>query len=290
MNKIPVNSSEQNISKVDKDLKYLQVSKQNDIHSGANPFLLHTFTGVYRIHENNTGVGLKYLTNPEQDNLSASKFEKKHFEFSLKHKDNIKERNDARTYFNQEIYSPTKPILFQGEQGKYYMVDGEKYDEHFPYEWATNHLSHPVFHEGSGPLNCENCKKYGTILTVFVGYCIDCHTNIYKRERPGIHDAVDTSIDQFRILLPYMEDVRFINIGDRRGWTLLKEREQRRLEKEEQELQLTDFHKLQIHKRNDLLIRSIRKEHIEENEWDDYWGGTPVTNKDLFRWATSEYL
>ena len=193
-------------------------------------------------------------------------------------------------FMNRGRVAPTKPTLFEGYQGKYYMVDGEKYDEHFPYEWATNHLSHQTFHDGSGPLNCRNCKKYGSILTVFVGYCMDCHNNIYKQTRPGIKDAVKTTISDFRMLLPYMKDVCFKNIGDRKEWTLLKEREERQLEEEKKNKNNEEYRYWDTQKRNDLLVRTRRGEYVSEEEWKDYWGFQPVTCVDLFKLGTSEYL
>jgi hypothetical protein len=282
--------------------QYYIPTKENGIGSGANPFLYHLPGSLHIIKENNTGFGLKYQTisRDEINNSNPNPIpEKKPFEFKLTtsnidryinvHKDYRQERPDMLMHFRHR-FAPTKPTLFQGHQGKYYIVNGKKYDEHFPYEWATNHLSHPSKHIGTGPLNCENCRKYGSILTVFVGYCMDCHTHIYKGARPGITDALKTTITEFWVCLPYMKDVRFINIGDRKGWTLLKEREQRKLEEEERECENREFERSQIHIRNDLLVRSYRKEHIEEEEWKDYWSSTPVTNSDLLRWATSEYL
>jgi hypothetical protein len=45
-----------------------------------------------------------------------------------------------------------------------------------------------------------------------------------------------------------------------------------------------------MQKRNDLLLRTRRGEYVSEEEWDDYWGFERVTNEDLLKWATSEYL
>jgi len=283
-----------------KDPKYSSgPNENNDRLSGSNPFYLCLPGRNYLVYENNTGVGQKYVTIssntlPSVAATSAStiaakvasiKAEKKEIETNLTNSKNCE-------HYRKDIHdsSERKPILIKGEQGMYYMVNGEKYDQHFPYEWATNHLSHPSFHIGSGPLNCKNCKKYGSILTVFVGYCMDCHKNIYKGSRPGINDALNTTIDVFRNLLPYMKDVRFINIGDRKGWTLLKERAQRRFEEVQKERKYREFEYSQLQTRNDLLIRTRRNEYVSEEEWDDYWGSHTVTNEDLFRWANSDYL
>jgi hypothetical protein len=180
------------------------------------------------------------------------------------------------------------PVLHRGEQGYYYLVDGFKYDANFPYEWALNHKSHPIYN-GSGPKDCANCRRYGSILTVFVGYCSDCKTNIYNGERCGIYDATNTRISDFRMILPYMKNAKFANIGDQKGWTLRKERERREKEREEQMRKDTECEILQYRKRRDLLSRTKRKDPVFEEEWDDYWGSFQVTSADLFRWATSEY-
>ena len=293
-----------------KDPKYSCVNKNNDRNSGANPFYLCLPGATHLIYENNTGVGQKYVTISKDtlpsaaaktaSDIAAKVAEKKTSEYAFmsneyvnrmvqKYEDERKEKHEL-LYMRRGRFAPTKPSLLQGYQGKYYMVNGEKYDQHFPYEWATNHLSHSSLHIGSGPLNCENCKKYGSILTVFVGYCMDCHNNIYKGSRPGIKDAVKTTITEFRKLLPYMKDVRFIDIGDRKGWSLLKEREDRQLEEERKKKNDEEFERCQIQKSNDLLIRTRRGEYVSEEEWKDYWGFQPMTSADLFKWATSDYL
>jgi hypothetical protein len=281
-----------------KDPKYSSgPNKNNDRLSGANPFYLCLPGSTHLVYENNTGVGQKYVTI-SRDTLpseaakvaSTIAFKTDYFKAEKAIGLNLTNSKNCEHYRKDlDDLSQRKPILIKGEQGMYYMVNGEKYDQHFPYEWATNHLSHPYLHIGSGPLNCENCKKYGSILTVFVGYCMDCHKNIYKGSRPGINDALNTTIDVFRDLLPYMKDVRFINIGDRKGWTLLKEREQRKFEEVQKERKNRDFEYSQLQRRNDLLIRTRRNEYVSEKEWDDYWGSHTITNETLFKWATSEY-
>jgi hypothetical protein len=259
---------------------YFTVTAENDIDSGANPFVYYLADGLYLIYENNTGIGQKYITIPNKkrdDNFKLTQDSIGPCVNKLKERDLI---TDIKRLPSKQT---TGSILYQGAQGKYYIVNGYKYDEHFPYEWAINHKS------VSGPEHCSTCRKYGTILTVFVGYCIDCRANIYKGNRPGINDAIKTPIKDFRMILPYMKDVCFVNIGDRKGWTLLKEREQRRIEEEERIRKDSEISRALIQKRNDLLVRTHRKEHIEEQEWEDYWGFSPVTNEELRRWATSEY-
>jgi hypothetical protein len=274
-------------------------NKNNDRMSGANPFYLCLPGANHLIYENNTDIGQKYVTIskdilPSASAKTASAIVSKLSEIKTREDEFIPNRN-VKMIKNSVItkcgsFASNRHPLIQGCQGKYYLINGEKYDQHFPYKWATNHLFHPFLHIGSGPQNCENCKKFGSILTVFVGYCMDCHINIYEGSRPGIKDAVKTSIYEFREKLPYMKDVRFVDIGDRKGWTLLKEREQRLLEEAQKEEKNKDFEYLQLQKRNDLLIKTFRHENVFEDEWDDYWGSQPVTNEDLFRWATSDYF
>jgi hypothetical protein len=283
-----------------KDPKYsCGPNENNDRHSGSNPFYLCLPGACHLIYENNTCIGQKYVAIPRDtlpslaaktayviaDKISSIKAEKKEIEINQTNSKKCEQyKKEAR------VLEKNKRVLLKGEQGMYYMVGGEKYDEHFPYEWATNHLSHPNFRIGSGPRECENCKKYGSILTVFVGYCMDCHKNIYKNLRPGIPDALNTPITDFREYLPYMKDVRFINIGDRKGWTLLKERAQRRIEEIQKERNNIKFEYAQLQTRNDLLIRTRRNENVSEEEWEDSWGSHTVTKEDLFRWVNSDYL
>lgn len=289
-----------------RDPKYSSVNKNNNLLSGANPFYLYLPGSTHLVYENNTGVGQKYVTisrntlpstvaetastiavKINEDTVEKKKNEFNFIDYNVKRLE--KQYEDYRKeHYELDNYFKGKRLL-EGEQGKYYIVNGEKYDEHFPYEWATNHLSHSSLHIGSGPYNCEKCKKYGSILDVFVGYCMDCHNNIYKGSRPGILDAVNTTITVFRKILPYMKDVRFINIGDRKGWTLLKEREQRKLDEKERLKKNSNWEFCQIQKRNDLHIRTRRNEYVSEEEWKDYFGSHKITKEDLFSFATSEY-
>ena len=104
---------------------------------------------------------------------------------------------------------------FQGKQGKYYIIDNEKYDIHFPYDWARNHKQNPVNGMPSGPKDCDNCRKFGSINGVFVTYCADCFET-YKGERglcilTGIEMANEETIWS---ALPYMRGVPKNEIGD----------------------------------------------------------------------------
>ena len=106
--------------------------------------------------------------------------------------------------------------LVQGLQGKYYVVDGQKYDEHFPKEWALNHMACEEYpRERSGPKNCANCRSYGSINGVFVFYCGNCTKYTYKGTRGGhIISSLDTTEGELWREFPYMNCVEFDEIGD----------------------------------------------------------------------------
>jgi hypothetical protein len=106
--------------------------------------------------------------------------------------------------------------IFQGKQGKYYIIDGCKYDIHFPLEWAL------TMGGCSGPKYCENCEHFGSINGVFVGYCGNCGMYIYDSNRSHINQAIGytsegkfyTSEEQLWIELPYMKGIPITQIGD----------------------------------------------------------------------------
>ena len=98
-----------------------------------------------------------------------------------------------------------------------YVIDGEKYDIHFPIEWARSHkaagedFSDDVI---SGPKACPNCKSYGSINDVFVAYCPNCSLYVYNGLREGIlDDCAQTARDAFHSL-SYMKDVLISEVGD----------------------------------------------------------------------------
>jgi hypothetical protein len=110
--------------------------------------------------------------------------------------------------------------LIQGRQGRYYIVDGQKYDEHFPQEWALNHLPYPYPRHYanmscSGPKECDNCNRYGSINDVFIFYCASCYRGVYNGERGGfIYCSDDVTEQELWTELPYMNGVKFDEIGD----------------------------------------------------------------------------
>lgn len=106
----------------------------------------------------------------------------------------------------------------QGLQGKYYVVDGKKYDTNFPDEWALNHLASKEGAnrmEMSGPAHCANCLAYGSINGVFVFYCGNCTRYINKGTRGGnLYCNVDITEGDLWRECDYMNGVLFDEIGD----------------------------------------------------------------------------
>jgi hypothetical protein len=178
--------------------------------------------------------------------------------------------------------------IYQGAQGKYYVIDGYKYDEHFPLEYAENHLAYG-FAGGSGPKDCSYCRKYGTILDVFVGYCQNCHVNIYKFKRPGIKNATLTTKENLGNNLPYMRGVRLIHIGDRPGWSLFEEREKMKFEEEENKKKEKEEEEELDRKRANIDKKTLAKEDITDEEWEDYWYCKELTMKDIYNWTCNNY-
>lgn len=121
------------------------------------------------------------------------------------------------------IYITSIPV-FHGIQGKFYVVDRYKYHTRFPIEWALNHTifrtgRRKEFIEGSGPKDCDNCREYGTIRGVFVGYCGTCLDH-YKNSKEwrgnpmGGWDINDLDISSIHQMYPYMIGVNKSEIGD----------------------------------------------------------------------------
>ncbi len=125
--------------------------------------------------------------------------------------------------------------FFQGAQGKFYVVKGEKYHSRFPIEWAHNHMTfskkvydeetgeETAYEEMTGPKNCGNCKAYGSIRGVFVGYCGNCLQNyLANNELRGQIVAPGLAVDilgnsDIWMQYPYMFGIRKSEIGDLEG-------------------------------------------------------------------------
>lgn len=118
--------------------------------------------------------------------------------------------------------------IFQGAQGKFYLVDGEKYHIRFPIDWAHNHLSFGIvvhndemIDDSCGPKICVNCKLQGSIRGVFVGYCCNCLLKLSENgESRGNPVALGYPIDYLENKslwhkYPYMYGVKKTEIGDK---------------------------------------------------------------------------
>jgi hypothetical protein len=124
--------------------------------------------------------------------------------------------------------------IYQGAQSKFYIVDGEKYHIRFPMEWAHDHRFFPsIFTNedgeeitvsgGTGPNQCGNCKAYGSIRDVFVGYCCGCLEYYYDDAQPrgeliapgmALHVLGNQDI---WMQYPYMYGIKKSEIGDIEG-------------------------------------------------------------------------
>lgn len=104
--------------------------------------------------------------------------------------------------------------IYQGAQGNYYVINGIKYDEHFPQEWANDHKVFEAddFSFETGPERCGNCSFYGSLRGVFVGYCGNCARE-YEFKRGRVF-CFDYSHEEMWEKLDYMKGVRLAQIGD----------------------------------------------------------------------------
>lgn len=104
--------------------------------------------------------------------------------------------------------------IYQGEYGKYYLIDGYKYDIHFPIAWAIDHKINPdKLNKKTGPKECVNCFSHGSINNVFVHYCFYC-MSVYNGERGGfIFKAIYESDENMWKYLPYMNGIKKTEIG-----------------------------------------------------------------------------
>jgi len=116
--------------------------------------------------------------------------------------------------------------VFQGAQGKFYLVNGQKYHIRFPMEWAHNHLEFLISRQytaKTGPNHCPNCKSHGSIRGVFVGYCCNCVRHYIDANQPR-GCCVGTGLPVYILAnrdiwskYPYMYGVNKSEIGDEEG-------------------------------------------------------------------------
>jgi hypothetical protein len=120
--------------------------------------------------------------------------------------------------------------ICKGNQGKFYVLDGIKYDINFPLVWALDHHNYEPYYDeetnqtyinGSGPNECDNCNEegIGSMNGVFIGYCSSCLEHVYHGKRgdysvcPGLSIAIWLSDSYLWKKYPYMTGVKFEEIG-----------------------------------------------------------------------------
>ena len=84
------------------------------------------------------------------------------------------------------------------ELSYYKAEDGYNYIDTFHKTWLSDHSINL-----SGPVDCYNCLKFGTIyqfgIQIVLGYCLNCAIYIYNKERgPGF-----SGFNTFRIVSNY---------------------------------------------------------------------------------------
>lgn len=115
----------------------------------------------------------------------------------------------------------TREFNYFNKNGKraYYSYNNELYAATFPENWAQTH------HPSTGPGNCSHCSNIGMWNGVFLGYCSNCATDIYKGCRGiglfcyGIETDFlgiisKTQQKYHSIFDTYMKNVSLDNIGD----------------------------------------------------------------------------
>ena len=113
--------------------------------------------------------------------------------------------------------------VFEGVQGRFYVVDGEKYCVYFPIAWAHTHITfyNKGFQQDTGPKKCGNCKTYGSIRGVFVGYCSNCLKTYHNSEFwRGCNIVEGSSIEMMEEnelwkQYPYLSGIQKYWLGDK---------------------------------------------------------------------------
>ena len=127
--------------------------------------------------------------------------------------------------------------IYKGKQGNYYQIENNNniknlfpinYDIHFPINWAinTNIINKDGFLVETGPENCINCKLYGHLNGVFVGYCMNCAED-YEYERGNGMTDLGVEVNKEMIALDlsnieeknsiwntYLKNISIEEIGD----------------------------------------------------------------------------
>ena len=82
------------------------------------------------------------------------------------------------------------------------MIDNYKYHKSFPDTWIDEEGLNNI-----GPRYCYNCKCYGNIDDIFIGYCLNCANHILKGKRgSGMsgNEIINESNDFDFTKCPYM--------------------------------------------------------------------------------------
>ena len=104
--------------------------------------------------------------------------------------------------------------VFKNGKKKYYIHNFELYTSCFPEEWASNHV------RGTGPKDCDNCKEYGSLNEVFIGYCSNCAFYEYKgkRGRGFISYGVENTSNDVKkfssVFKTYLKNINLENVGN----------------------------------------------------------------------------
>lgn len=115
--------------------------------------------------------------------------------------------------------------VFEGAQGKYYIVNDKKYSVYFPIAWAHEHITFQIgeYEDKTGPEECGNCDTHGSIRGVFVGYCGNCLRNYHESNHwrgclvaPGLPLELLEDSDMWA-QYPYMSGIPKSAIGDEEG-------------------------------------------------------------------------
>jgi hypothetical protein len=120
--------------------------------------------------------------------------------------------NDDPIWFepedNEDCYPSEEPVYYQDK----YLYDYQWYHESFPVEWA-------VYHEDeTGPGQCSNCAKFGSVNGIFIGYCANCAIYIYEGKRgrgfidSGLECADEDCLDFPSAYDTYLKDVDILAI------------------------------------------------------------------------------
>lgn len=107
----------------------------------------------------------------------------------------------------------------------YKFINNTKYLISFPDDWISN------TYYGTGPNHCINCKNYGSIYDIFIGYCGNCSQHIYNFERGDGFEVYASELilennytfceyierEKFNII-NYLENKKKITLGPRLYW------------------------------------------------------------------------